>query len=186
MPPNLTQPTTPAPAGISPLNGFATVNAQMNPGSYFNPNYAMQVAQSTPVAPVQQAARPAVNAAVQKAIGLGEMISPAGAVGAVAKAAGKFAPAVVQVVRDTTNPNSAKGFMRIPAGQLPTFNKLIDNTGFLRMPGATAKEVYHLTYKSPEQMLARGFEDLGVVKPNMIPKTPTIQPRTPKGLYDFK
>lgn len=73
---------------------------------------------------------------------------------------------VVQIVDNTTGKNS---FLVIPKGELKKYHNLIDDT----KKGIAGKEidgkVYHLTAKTPEQMLKNGFSYGGVVKTKDIP-----------------
>ncbi len=176
MPTSTTQPNI-APAGLSPLNGFANIAA-----GYFNPNFGMQTAGTTqPTVPTSlpttQSQR---QAGFEHAVKLGETVDPTGAIGSVERGATTFAPSVVQVVNDLTG---KMGFMKIPAGKLLDFHNLIDDTA-RGIAGKTLKngDIYHLTAKTPEQMVARGFEDWGVANTAKIPR---VQPRTPFGQFDF-
>lgn len=75
---------------------------------------------------------------------------------------------VVQIVDNQTGKNT---FFVIEKGQLPKFDDLIDNT----KKGIAGKEVngkiYHLTAKTPDQMLEAGFEYGGKANLKDIPKS---------------
>lgn len=140
----------------APLAGAVTksvnpiVNTALNPGS-------------TLLKPALQGIGvPAGIAGVAGAIG--DFASPGGKVGE----ATKFEKSVVQIVNQLTGD---KAFLRVPAGQLSTFHNLIDDTakGIAGKPNQYG-DIYHLTAKTPEQMAAEGFNDLGVAHPDIIPR----------------
>ena len=88
------------------------------------------------------------------------------------ESAKQIEPSVVQIVNTETN---EKTFKTIPKGELPTYQKLVDDT----QTGIAGKNingnVYHLTAKSPEQMAEKGFKDGGIVKTTDIPTNTQIK-----------
>lgn len=104
---------------------------------------------------------------------------PMGAVGAIekvgAKTAGKIASSVLQVVNHATGETK---FFRIAASELERFKTLVDD-GVKGMAGIPDKagNVFHITAKTPQQMLERGFTDGGIANLDMLPTKVTSHAR---------
>lgn len=98
-------------------------------------------------------------------------IDPTGGIGSIekvgAKATGKIASSVLQIVNNKTNETT---FFRIAAKDFDQFKTLIDDgvAGIAGIP-TKAGDIFHITAKSPEQMLAKGFTDGGMAEVSKVP-----------------
>lgn len=118
-----------------------------------------------------------VSPALATAAGvIGDIASPGpGGKAKAVEGAPKFAKSVLQVVDTAAN---KQHFMRIPQELFVHFKDLVDGTknGIAGIPTKSG-QIFHLTAKSPEQMVARGFEDRGVAGLSHLPSKVTSHTR---------
>lgn len=159
-----------SPVVQSGLNASAAISKNVAQPGFNALKSSVQPVVNTLLNPGSQVVTPAlkslgVPASIAGVAGvLGDVLSPGGK----ASEASKLERSVVQIVNSVTGD---KAFLKIPAGQLPVYHSLIDDTS-RGIAGKTNQygDIYHLTAKTPEQMTAQGFADLGIADHTMIPR----------------
>ncbi len=94
----------------------------------------------------------------------------------------EFADSVLQIAHK----DGTSSFFRIPKAQFEQFKSMVDG-GQKGMAGIPTKEgdVYHLTAKTPEQMLERGFEDMGIADMGKLPQKVASHRRGESGVKEY-